>query len=187
MKVAELVLNIAFQVDQKVYRYDAEGNLAGMARVPLADQYVSVPQSIAVSPEGEVYALITHPNGAEIQKLTFISELQPILTPPALDQDREQQPPSSRSLENCRSREEIIGVALDYLNNSVYLNSYHINDNPACSSRVKPHYLGQPGSYTSVPYSWEKWDTVEDFNAYMSGGNNGYFAGDIDNPTSGCS
>lgn len=79
--VEEVVFNPAVQVDEKVYRYDASGNLTGMARIPLAEMYVPVAHGIAVGPDGEVYVLVTKPDGAEIRRLTFGARLSPILTP----------------------------------------------------------------------------------------------------------
>ena len=177
VKVVELVLNGSFQVDQKVYHYDASGDLLGMARVPLAAQFTPVVHGIVAGPGNEVYALITKPNGAEVQRLSFDTELTPILVPPVeIDTD---QPLGGADItvETCREREAIIDVAEAYLNNSTYLSSYHINDNGACAGRVKPSYLGSAGTYYSVPYAWNLWDTIDQFNAFMSGGSNGYFAG----------
>jgi hypothetical protein len=134
-----------------------------------------------------VYALITKPDIGEIQRLIFNAELPPILTPPGTMEEPEQSPALPLALVTCRSREAMIDVAEAYLNNEIYLNSYHINDNPACSGRVKPRYLGSAGTYPSVPYAWNMWDTVDQFNNFMSGGINGYFAGDIDETYESCS
>ena len=81
----------------------------------------------------------------------------------------------------------MIDVAVDYYENSTYLNSYHINDpNGECPSRTKPPNLTSAGWYPSVPYAWGIADTVNQFNDFMSGGNNHYFAGDYTDPNSGC-
>ncbi len=176
-QVVELVLNKSFQVDQKVYRYDASGKLSGMSRVPLSSQYTTVEHGLAVGPDGEVYALITKPDRGEIHRLEFTANLLPILIP-AAEKDEPGRAGLDNTSEPClRTRAEIIGVAIEYLTNSTSLSSYHINPNSACSGRVKPSYLGNPGSYSSVPYSWNLWDTVDQFNNFMVGVNNGYFAG----------
>jgi len=176
-QVVELVLNKSFQVDQKVYRYDASGSLIGMARVPLASQYTTVEHGVAAGPEGEVLAMITRPDGVEIHKLSFHSKLEPILIPPVDEDEKEQLDDVSFVAETCRERNLIIDVAKEYFNNSTYLSSYHINDNGACQGRVKPSYLGNAGYYSSVPYAWNTWDTIAQFNTFMGGGSNGYFAG----------
>lgn len=185
VKVVELVLNQSFQVDLKVYHYDASGNLIGMARVPLAAQFTSVDHGIAVGPDDSVYVLITKPDGAEIQRLVFVYELAPILSQPE-DTEKDQLEDVSIRLDYCRNRDAIIDVADKYLNNSTYLSSYHIEDNDACDGRVKPSYLGSAGIYTSVPYAWNLWDTVDQFNTFMSGGVNGYFAGNASNVYLSC-
>jgi hypothetical protein len=186
VEVVELVLNTAFQVDQKVYYYDTFGNLAGMARVPLAVQFTPVEHGITVGPDGAVYAFITKPDGAEIQRLTFSSELPPILKPKAILVKPEQPQMLLYNAETCRSRVSIISVALSYLNNSTYINTYHINDNSACSGRVKPRYLENANNYSSVSYAWGMWDTVDQFNAFMGYGQNGYFAGNISGTYMSC-
>jgi len=188
VEVAELVFDTAFRVDQKVFHYDSFGNLVGMARVPLAEQYVTVSHSIAVGLDGEVYALVTRPDGGEVQRLAFSTKLAPILVPPVVSEQTEAHHARSFSAGTCRSRADIINVAIDYMDNSPYLNSYHINDpGNECPERQKPRYLGSPGIYYSVPYAWDMWDTVKQFNNFMSIDNNGRFAGDIDEPNPGCS
>ena len=77
--VEEMIMNPAIQVDQKVYRYNGAGNLIGMARVPLAEMYVPISHGITVSSSGEVYILLTKPDGAEIHKLVFSAKLSAIL------------------------------------------------------------------------------------------------------------
>ncbi len=175
-KVVELVLHNTFQVDQKVYHYNATGTLIGMARVPLAERYTSVEHGLAVGPDGEVYALITKPDSGEIRRLEFNANLLPILPQIAID-DSESTGDAVTSEPCLRTRAEIISVANEYLNNSTFLSSYHINNNSAYSGRVKPSYLGNAGYYSSVPYSWNLWDTVAQFNNFMNGDNNNYFAG----------
>lgn len=176
VQVIELVLNKSFQVDQKVYRYDASRRLIGMARVPLASQYTSVDHGVTIGPDGEVYAMITQPDGAEIQRLSFDTELPQILISPTGKEEQYYREVAFLA-ETCRERDLITDVAKEYLNNSTYLSSYHINDNAACPDRVKPSYLGNPGYYSSVPYAWNTWETIAQFNSFMGGGTNGYFAG----------
>jgi hypothetical protein len=186
VNVVELVLNKSFQVDQKVYHYNADGKLLGMARIPLEEQYIPVGHGIVVGPDSQVYALITKPDGAEVQRLSFFTELPAILQPPVEKERSQQLEELSITAETCRDRETIIDVAEEYLNNSIYISSYHINDNGACLGRVKPSYLGSAGTYSSVPYAWNLWDTVDQFNAFMSGGNNGYFAGNASDTYKSC-
>jgi len=75
---AELV-NGVIAVDQTVRLYAPDGEQVGEARVPLSDQHTYVANPVAAAPDGQVYALVTRPNGAEIRRLEFVRELQPIL------------------------------------------------------------------------------------------------------------
>jgi len=50
-------------VDQTVRRYEPSGRMTGVARIPLSERYTYVAQSLALGPDGEVYALITKPIG----------------------------------------------------------------------------------------------------------------------------
>ncbi|MFZ6030377.1 MAG: hypothetical protein ACOYYS_21930 [Chloroflexota bacterium] len=183
----EVVFNPAVQVDEKVYRYDASGNLVGMARIPLAEMYTSVAHGIVVGPDDNVYILVTKPDRAEVQRLIFSARLSPILIPSTSREDVAQSYAESATQLTCRTRTSMISVAAGYRNNSTYLNSYHINDPYGqCPSRTKPRYLTTAKNYSSVPYAWGIADTVAQFNSFMNGGNNAKFAGDYTDPNSGC-
>lgn len=187
VEVQEMVINGAIQVDQKVYRYDAFGNLTGMARIPLADQYVSVLHSIAVSPDGNVYTLLTKRDHGEVQRLTFSTTLPSILATLEGEKENETTQKWLDTTEPCRSRSAMLSVASEYYNNITYLDSYHINDpSNECNSRTKPPNLTIPGNYSSVPYAWNMWDTIMDYDGFMSVPYNHFFAGDIDDPNSNC-
>jgi len=144
-------LNKSLQVDQKVYLYDATGDLKGMARVPLASQYVSGSHSIAINPNNEVYTLVTKPDGGEVHRLPFRSELSRILMPLDTTENQEDPPEGLEITDECVSRTEMLAVGLKYINFSKELNSYHINDpRQECTTRTKPRYLGAPGLYSSA-------------------------------------
>ncbi len=186
VEVDEFVIDVAFHVDQKVYRYDSSGNLVGMARVPLAEQYTYVAHSISVGPDREVYALITRPDGGEIQRLIFSADLPAILAPPDVSKETDYSQISLSSFENCQSRDLILDIAAEYADNPFNIDYYHANDpNNECTGRQKPRYFATPGPLPGVTYDWNGVDTVEDFNYYM--GEYGYFAGDINETTESCS
>lgn len=83
----EVVVDGAIQVDQTVRHYDAAGELLGLARVPLAEQYTYVARGLAVGPDGAVYALITRPDRVEGQRLRFARALEPILPAAPAEED----------------------------------------------------------------------------------------------------
>ncbi len=76
----ELAQNPNLQVDKTIRHYDAQGKLIGMARVPLAEQYTYVAHDLTIGPDGSVYALATYPDHVEVLRLSFVLELDPILS-----------------------------------------------------------------------------------------------------------
>ncbi len=171
----EVTVNGAIQVDQTVRHYSAAGELLGLARVPLAEQYTYVAQGLAVGPDGAVYALVTRPDRVEVQRLRFSKELKPILPAAPVETSAQEGEGKAIAPLSCRSRDSMISVASGYTGNSKYLNS--TNTDGACSGRGKPRYIGGPGTYPSVAYDWGGWDTVSAYNGYMDP--NTYQAGDI--------
>lgn len=51
--------------------YQADGTIAGVATMPLDEQYVPVEHPLALGPDGNVYVLSTHPTEAQIIRLTY--------------------------------------------------------------------------------------------------------------------
>ena len=74
----------------------------------------------------------------------------------------------------------MISTAASYRNNSKYFNS--TNTDGTCSGRGKPRYISGAGTYSSVPYDYNGFDSVSGFNGYMDPNN--YQAGDIDTTAS---
>jgi hypothetical protein len=178
----EVVLSETIQVDQTVRHYDATGKLLGLARVPLAEQYTYVEHGLVVGPDGAVYVLITWPDRVEVQRLRFSKELKPILpTASAETSAQNGEAKAVAPLQGCRSRDSMMSVASEYVNNWKYLNSS--NTDGACSGRCKPRYITVPNAYyASVAYDWGGWDTVSAYNSFMHP--NSYQAGDA--PRTGC-
>lgn len=81
VELQELIDGAVFQVDQTVRRYTPDGQLLGMALVPLGAQYAPVSHALAVAPDGAVYALGTRPDGAGILRLQFVDSLPPLAKP----------------------------------------------------------------------------------------------------------
>ncbi|MCS7208213.1 MAG: fibronectin type III domain-containing protein [Fimbriimonadales bacterium] len=175
--VEELARAPFVHVDQRVHKYDAWGNLIGMARIPLAEQYTYVHQVAAVGPDNEVYVLLTRPNHLEVARLVFQPSLKPILQAHPLPPE----PPSSDFFPaSCVSRTTMRSAVDSYINNSSALNNTNING--SCAYRQKPRYLGSAGTYSSVPYDWGGFDLPSHFNSAMAQNRQ---AGDISADTSG--
>lgn len=180
----ELAQNPGLQVDKTIRHYDAGGNLMGMARVPLAEQYTYVAHGLTIGPDGSVYALATYPDRVEVLRLSFVSELEPILSDTTIPANASGATlVESPDTITCVSRDTMVNTAYSYYANSKYLNNTNING--TCANRTKPRYLGSAGTYSSVSYDWAGFDTVSGWNTYMT---NNYQAGDIDTSgNEGCS
>jgi hypothetical protein len=170
----EVVVSGTIQVDQTVRHYDAAGELLGLARVPLAEQYTDVEQGLVVGPDGAVYALITRPDRVEVQRLRFSKELKSILPAAPVEMSVQSEGRVIAPLA-CRSRDDMINTASGYVTNMKYLSA--TNTDGTCAGRGKPRYIGGAGTYSSVAYDWNGWDTVSGYNGYMYP--NTYQAGDI--------
>ncbi|MEN6624578.1 MAG: hypothetical protein ABFD50_23915, partial [Smithella sp.] len=175
--IEELALNPAIQVDQTIRHYDIEGNLIGIARMPLVEQYTFVAQDFAVGPEGTLYAMLTRPDRVDVVRLNFSEMLTPILpAQPAEISVQEGEPIINNSITACVTRSAMISTAAGYLYNSKYYSS--TNTDGSCGGRTKPHYISGAGTYSSMPYDYGGFDSVSQFNGYMSPGT--YQAGDAD-------
>ncbi len=165
--VGDMVINGGIRVDQTVHHYGADGILLGMARVPLAEQYVPVPQALAVGPDHQVYVLVTRPDRVDIQRLRFAAQLDPLL--PDVVQPQAEHPetepsvlpststlPSTRSdsvsANACTSRSSIISRARAYAFGEFTLSPTNING--ACSGRGKPRFLGSAWPTTGMAYQY---------------------------------
>jgi hypothetical protein len=185
VSVEEVALSqdTGLQIDQTVRHYNADGTFLGIARVPIAEQYTYVQHGLAVGADGTVFALLTLPDRAEIIQLVFTQTLDPILHEiPSISIPTEN-PDMNNGIETCVSRDTMINSAAGYVNNIKVLSS--TNTDGSCTGRQKPRYLGGAGTYYSVPYDWNGFDTVSGFNSFMSP--NTYQAGDINTSDESCS
>jgi hypothetical protein len=79
--VQEVWSGVPLQVDLTVRCYTSTAEFWGIARVPLADQFVYVEHSVAAGVNGNIYALLTQRDFVELLRLNFFKELYPILPP----------------------------------------------------------------------------------------------------------
>lgn len=168
--VEELTSAPEILVDQTIRRFRADGTLTGVARVPM-NSYTNVRHNVAVSPNGEVYALVTKRDHAEVIRLEFSTQLPPVLP----TRSSRLLADSADRLQCTRTRDQMVATAESFINNTVNLSATNLNG--ACSGRTKPRYLGSTaGEYKSVAYDWGGWDTVAAYNQHMAAGR---VAGDI--------
>jgi hypothetical protein len=177
--VEELSNTHTLFVDQTVQHFSSNGALLGVARVPLGERYTYVRNGVSMGPDGNVYALITRPDRADVVRLHFARAVKSIVP------DSEAAPespagwaspegqvadPQSYSITTqataCRSRDDMINTAWTYVNNRTWLTTANLNG--SCSGRIKPRYLGNTAAYfNSVPYNWGGFVTVSGFNSNM--------------------
>jgi hypothetical protein len=74
------------KVDQTVHYIDEKGGVQGVARVPLSEFYYPIMRITAVSPNGEVFALLPRPDSLDIIRLNFYQELEPLIPGAAVPQ-----------------------------------------------------------------------------------------------------
>lgn len=75
----DVVNDRVIQVDQTVHYINAGGVQQGVARVPLAEYYYYIMRNLAVSPDGNVYAILPQPDSVHIIRLNFYKSLEPLI------------------------------------------------------------------------------------------------------------
>ena len=169
VKMEEVSLPSDFRVDQTVRYYDMNGNLRGMARVPLQGLYTYVENGLATGAAG-AYALVTFRDRAEIQKLGFSDSLAAIL-PVVTTSTTEPAPITGQ----CRS-------STDMANTASWITGFQrayssTNVDGYCAGRTKPRFLGGAGiAYTGEAYDWGGWDNPTNYDNLLY---QNYQAGDI--------
>ncbi|MDC0708910.1 hypothetical protein POL68_10570 [Stigmatella sp. ncwal1] len=162
-KLDEVALVSDFRVDQTVRRYDREGRLLGMARVPLAERYTYVQANVATAPDGDAFILHTTREGAEIQRLVFRQTLPSIL--PVV---RERPVPERLEAHPlaCRGAED---MALAGNHFADFVRGYSAtNISGSCDGRTKPTFLVNANTaYRGVAYDWGGFDTVASYDSAL--------------------
>lgn len=73
----DLVSANPITVVETVHYFRPDGQQAGAARIPLDEQFIYTPNPLALSPQGQVYFLLTRPQQVDIVRLKFYRQLQP--------------------------------------------------------------------------------------------------------------
>jgi hypothetical protein len=71
--------NPTILVDETVHYFNAQGTEQGVARLPLNDYYYNIRRRMAISPQGEVFALMIRPTQFEVLHLNFYRHLEPLI------------------------------------------------------------------------------------------------------------
>ncbi len=178
-RTTEVTDNSAMPVDDVMRSYGPDGKLRGMARPPVAENYISVPESVASGSDGTLYALITRPDGANIVRLSLQKSLSPVAVPSAtpataltasvtVDCSGKTNPDLK-----TRTRSAMATQANAYLSNSksLTMRNMDIAAPTRCDKqRTAPsQFVGKKTTTTfpSVPYLWGGYDLPGTFNSAM--------------------
>lgn len=154
-------------VDRTVRVVRTDGTALGIARVPIATS-LYVQHGVTLTPQGEVIALLARPRSVDVVILNpspSISSLLPEQGPLAI---RAAEPSGAEAVTTCRSFLDMYDTANAYRDNSKSLTATNISG--SCSGRTKPRYLTVAGTYPSVSYDWDGFETVASWNSYMTQG-----------------
>lgn len=166
----------AMQIDLTLRHYNADGQLLGMTRYPLAEQAVAVDHPFAIGRDGAVYGLLTREDHVAVVRFGFTPALEPILSAKPTQPLPEKHPaPQGDVTIQAISRAQIRDKANQY--NGYWKQLSWSNVWGACAGRGKPRYFSDVGWAHSVAYDWGGWDDVSQYNTQMD---QGYQAGDID-------
>jgi hypothetical protein len=160
----ELVGRQSLIFDQRVLRFNSNGELIGQTRIP-QEQTMPLVNDTALSAEGDVYVMMPRAESLDILQLNFLKGLEPIVVKEEGNADSRDIPSQNIALASI-TRSQIAASANNYINSSAYINNTSING--ACSGRVKPRYLGTAGWYPSVSYSWGGGDGPGEFAGKMN-------------------
>ena len=179
--VEELLYVETINVEKTVRKYDKNGTLLGIARVPLERIFAMPAREVAVDASGNVFALVPAQQQVEVRKLAFTQDYKSPLSQSGgkshlavarmADFIGQAFHPGVAEVHPnfaCRSWADIYNTAQGYRNNSHYLS--YTNISGYCLGREQPRYLTNPGTYWSVPYKCCGFNTVSEYNSGMSPG-----------------
>lgn len=75
----DVVNDQRIKVDETIHFIDSEGEIMGVARVPLADFYYPINRCAAIAPQGEVFVIVPRYESLDIVRLNFYESLPPLI------------------------------------------------------------------------------------------------------------
>lgn len=164
-EVASDVRGVA-HVDRTVRAFGANGDPAGVVRVPINDG-LYVANGLTLTRTGDILALVLRPDRADVMKLALVDTLPAILPHEAVA-------PANAvpaAVTACRSRASMISTTDSYINNTTWLSDVNIDAGlTRCPNRIKPRYLAYAAYWPSVSYEFGGWNTPAQWNANMAAG-----------------
>jgi hypothetical protein len=154
----EVVFDPQVLVDAIVLHIDVTGHVLGRARMPVADQHMFVEHPVSVDAQGRAYLLHTAESGAEIARVTWQVELEPVLDERVAQAeqtraaDEDPQLPAvgeevgvtgeALTSDACRTAQSMMDKGFEYVNSATWLSSKNLDRaNAKCAGRKVPRYI----------------------------------------------
>lgn len=184
LAVEELLESSIVTVEKTIRKYDSNGKLLGIAKLPIEEYYTCPNTEVRVDEEGNIYHLVPSRDRVKLLKLNlsqnFTSSLRKGISfkLPKIELVK-----TVLACDGTISRNTVWNTARSYITHSWYCNSSNYYGS-GCSGRTRPPYLPGPNQWvTSLPYQWGGFDTVNGFDSKM--GQNAA-AGDADGNSCSC-
>jgi hypothetical protein len=147
------------EVDLVVTRVERDGKVSDLARIPVRNRWFNPTRAVAIAPSGQAFAIYPQRSGTLLLELTWQSRLEPLaaaLVLPALEFEAR----AANAITVCRS--SAIDTANSYLNHGWNCSQANYN---TCQGSQRPAFLTGPGFYTNIPYDWDGWQTLSEFDS----------------------
>ena len=160
--IEEVAFDPQVLVDATAVHLDADGNVLGRARLPVADQFLFVEHAATVDVEGRLYTLHTDEDGAQIARVAWQLDLDPVLderialaraqrstddesaevVPPILGVDAGVGATAQALVTECRSTQTMMDTGFDYVNSATWVSTRNMDrGNTRCDGRGVPRYF----------------------------------------------
>jgi hypothetical protein len=189
-----LVEDVSFSpvitVEQTIWSIATSGEILSVSKVPLDQMAFAIAHPVTLSKQGKAVTLVPKDNALQLWKLApshpgIIAARAVMPLPSEAQKVTDSVSFSTHPLfvysGSCLTTLQMLANINEYLNTAAYMQSANIDNSSSCQVRIKPAYLGGPGTYTSVSYDWGGFDTPSAFVSAMSLGKK---AGNLDNSTS---
>ncbi|MEN6462619.1 MAG: hypothetical protein ABFC94_14785 [Syntrophomonas sp.] len=186
-----LVLDMAntskTSVEFAVTKYDKNGTFSGVARIPIEQYYYTPIRMVNITPEGNVYLMITGKSGVEFRNLGLSSSINSNILSFAQEQlqgENENAERDNSVLRTFNSRQTTNDRAWAIDNCYWYYAQY--NYQPVPSGAMRPDWLtAYNENKYGIPYCWGGFDAMDrhsdgtSWSNYVDAMNNQIFAGNV--------
>jgi hypothetical protein len=181
--VEDVSLSPVITVEQTIWSIATSGEVLSISKVPLDQMAFAIAHPVTLSKQGKAVTLVPKDNALQLWKLApshpgIIAARAVMPLPGEAKKVTDSVSVSSHPLfvysGSCLTTLQMLANINEYLNTAAYMQSANIDNSSSCQVRIKPAYLGGPGTYTSVSYDWGGFDTPSAFVSAMSLGKKGW-------------